>query len=80
MKLKFLKYLQYKNNGDEMGYTAEEQDIDKPTEQLIESIKVWKRMSENRRNDETWNDEHIHELIDIKKDLLDIELKLRHLI
>lgn len=63
-----------------MSYTVEEQDIDKPTEQLIESIKVWKHMSENRRNDEMWSDEHIHELIDIEKDLLDIELKLRHLI
>lgn len=63
-----------------MSYTTEEQDIDKPTEQLIESIKIWKRMAENRKNDEIWNDAHIHELIDIEKDLLDIELKLRHLI
>ena len=63
-----------------MNYTTEDQDIDKPTEQLIKSIKVWKRMAKNRRNAEMWNDEHIHELIDIEKDLLDIELKLRRLI
>ena len=63
-----------------MNYTTEEQDIDKPTEQLIESIDAWRYMSKNRRNDEMWNLEHIHELINIEKDLLDIELKLRHLI
>lgn len=63
-----------------MRYTIEEQDIDKPTEQLIESINVWRHMSKNRRNDDMWNLEHIYELINIEKDLLDIELKLRHLI
>ena len=64
-----------------MSYTADDQQIDKITEQLIEDIRQWRKVAQNRRDDsESWKLQHIKNLTRVEKNLLDIELELKALL
>ena len=60
-----------------MSYTPENQEIDEPVSNLLDAIHAFREVSNNRRHDSEWSEEHIIELVDIEKKLLDIELHLR---
>lgn len=62
-----------------MTYRDERQSIQDPAEQILEGVEKLDRAIALRLREGDWVDEHEQELIQLKKDLLDWEIRLRKL-
>lgn len=63
-----------------MSYTPENEKIDPSVEKMLEGIKEFGECADRKLESGLWSSAHIREVFDIKKDLIDLQLRLHALL
>lgn len=62
-----------------MSYRPDNQALEEPIDNLLKAVEFFQKQSQNRIESDDWSEEHIDQLVSLKKDLLDLQVRLLRL-